>query len=73
MEVADFYIEQGYGITLVLRLVKIPRSSYYYHKNGKVAQKKVCEGRPAPGYSYQESGVRIADEQIEEWLMKLQM
>lgn len=56
---------------LVLRLVKIPKSSYYYHKNGKVAQKKVSEGRPAPGYSYQESGVSIADEQIEEWLMEL--
>jgi putative transposase len=31
----------------------------------------VSEGRPAPGYSYQESGVRVADEQIEEWLMEL--
>lgn len=55
----------------MLRLVKIPRSSYYYHKNGKVAQKTVSEGRPAPGYSYQDSGERVADEQIEEWLMEL--
>jgi len=55
----------------VLRLAKIPKSSYYYHKNGKVAQKKVSEGRPAPGYSYQENGIRVADEQIEEWLMEL--
>lgn len=31
----------------------------------------VSEGRPAPGYSYQESGVRVADGQIEEWLMEL--
>lgn len=51
--------------------MKIPSSSYYYHKNGKVAKKTVSEGRPAPGYSYQESGVRVADEQIEEWLMEL--
>jgi putative transposase len=55
----------------VLRLVKIPRSSYYYHKNGKVAQKRGSEGRQAPGYSYQENGVCVADEQIEEWLMEL--
>jgi len=55
----------------VLRLVKIPRSSYYYHKNGKAVPKTVSEGRPAPGYSYQERGVRVADEQIEEWLMEL--
>jgi len=51
--------------------VKIPRSSYYYHKNGKAVPKTVSEGRPAPGYSYQERGVRVADEQIEEWLMEL--
>jgi putative transposase len=33
----------------------------------------VSEGRPAPalGYSFQESGVRIAVEQIQEWLMEL--
>lgn len=31
----------------------------------------MSEGRRAPGYSDQESGVRIADEQIEEWLMEL--
>ncbi|MGG4147581.1 IS3 family transposase [Paenibacillus algorifonticola] len=71
MEVADFYIEKGYAIRLVLRLVSIPRSSYYYDKNGKVAKKTVSEGRSAPGYSYQESGVHVADEQIEEWLMEL--
>lgn len=33
--------------------------------------KTVSEGRPAPGYSYQESGVSIADKQIEEWLLEL--
>lgn len=52
-------------------MAQIPRSSYYYHKNGKVAEKKVSEGRPAPGYSYRKDGVRVADEQIEEWLMEL--
>lgn len=36
-----------------------------------MAQKKVSEGRPAPGYSYQESGVRIVDEQFEELLLEL--
>jgi putative transposase len=55
----------------VLRLVKIPRSSYYYYKNDRVAEKTVSEGRPAPGYSFQENGARIADEQIQEWLMEL--
>lgn len=31
----------------------------------------MSEGRPAPGYSFQEGGARIADEQIQEWLMEL--
>jgi putative transposase len=55
----------------VLRLVKIPRSSYYYHKYSRVAEKTVSEGRPAPGYSLQQDGAKVADAQIEEWLMEL--
>ncbi|MBP1155395.1 hypothetical protein ACVLD2_000693 [Paenibacillus sp. PvR052] len=55
----------------MLRLVKIPRSSYYYHKFSRVAEKTVSEGRPAPGYSLQQDGSKVADAQIEEWLMEL--
>lgn len=55
----------------MLRLVKIPRSTYYYIKNEKVIEKTVSEGRPAPGYSYQQNGTKVSDEQIQEWLMKL--
>jgi putative transposase len=55
----------------VLRLVKIPRSSYYYHKFSRVAEKTVSEGRPAPGYSLRQDGAKVADAQIEEWLMEL--
>ncbi|MDT2254378.1 transposase [Paenibacillus larvae] len=38
VEVAEIYIQQGYAITLVLRLVKV-RSTYYYIKNKKVMKK----------------------------------
>ncbi|ETK28065.1 IS3 family transposase [Paenibacillus larvae] len=55
----------------MLRLVKVPRSTYYYMKNKKVMKKTVSEGRPAPGYSYQANGTKVPDEQIQERLMEL--
>ncbi|MGO4549360.1 transposase [Paenibacillus sp. 2TAB23] len=61
VEVADHYIDLGYTITLVLRLVKIPRSSYYYHKYNKVAVKTVSEGRQIPGFSLQRDGAKVPD------------
>jgi len=42
---------------LVLKIVNIPRSTYYYRKNYRVEEKKVSEGRPAPGYSINEDGM----------------
>jgi hypothetical protein len=41
---------------MVLKIIGIPRSTYYYQKNGRVKEKQVSEGRPAPGYSIQENG-----------------
>lgn len=55
----------------MLRLVKIPRSTYYYHTYGRVIEKTVSEGRQAPGYSYKINGTKVSDEQIQEWLMEL--
>lgn len=55
---------------MVLKILGIPRSTYYYQKNGRVEEKQVSEGRPAPGYSIQEDGKKISDEQIKEWLLK---
>ncbi|MDY0404823.1 hypothetical protein P5G51_004875 [Virgibacillus sp. 179-BFC.A HS] len=36
---------------MVLKIVNVPRSTYYYQKNYRVEEKQVSEGRPAPGYS----------------------
>ena len=54
----------------MLKILGIPRSTYYYQKNGRVEEKPVSEGRPAPGYSIQEDGKKVSDEQIKEWLME---
>ncbi|WP_231633368.1 IS3 family transposase [Numidum massiliense] len=55
----------------VLRIVHVPRSTYYYQKHYRVKEKKVSGGRPAPGYSFTNSGQKVSDEQIKEWLMEL--
>jgi putative transposase len=54
----------------VLKIIGIPRSTYYYQENGRVEEKKVSEGRPAPGYSIKKDGKKISDEQIKEWLLE---
>lgn len=55
----------------VLRILKLPKSNYYYHKSRLGAEKQVNEGRKIPGYSLQQDGTKVADEQIQEWLMAL--
>jgi putative transposase len=54
----------------VLKIIGIPRSTYYYQKNGKVEEKQISEGRPAPGYSILVDGKKRSDEQIKEWLLE---
>lgn len=60
----------GYSISKVLKILRIARSTYYYQKNYRVEEKKVSEGRPAPGYSYLEDGKKISDEQIKELILE---
>lgn len=56
---------------IVLRIFKIAKSNYYYHKSRLDAEKRIIEGRKIPGYSLQQDGNKVADEQIEEWIMAL--
>ncbi|MGG5254455.1 IS3 family transposase [Neobacillus sp. SM06] len=70
LEVAEKWIQKGYSISVVLKIIGIPRSTYYYQKNYRVEEKKVSEGRPAPGYSFKEDGQKVSDEQIKEFLLE---
>lgn len=54
----------------MLKIIGIPRSTYYYHKNYHVEEKKVSKGRPAPGYFIKEDGQKISDEQMKEFLLE---
>ncbi|MFD1360825.1 IS3 family transposase [Lentibacillus salinarum] len=62
---------EGLYDSLILKIVDIPHSTYYYRKHYRVEEKKVSEGRPAPDYSTDEDGEKVPDEQIKEFLLEL--
>jgi putative transposase len=65
--VADKWIKKGYKVTLVVRIVGISRSCYYYRTRYR-KKRTGSGGRPLPGYSRSKYGHLISDEQIKEWL-----
>ena|GEM_PF-240378 len=67
IEIAFKWINAGYKATLVLRILRVSRSTYYYKKEAKINK----GGRPYLGYSFNKEGKRICDEQIKEWLCEL--
>ncbi|WP_299095776.1 IS3 family transposase [uncultured Metabacillus sp.] len=70
LEEARLWIEEGFPVKSVTKAVEVPRSVYYYHQYVPIEEKPVKRGRPTPGYSVNKSGVKIPDEQIEEFLME---
>ena len=54
-----------------MKILGIPHSTYYHRKSYRVEEKKVSEGRPAPGYSTDQNGKKVSDEQIKEFLLEL--
>ncbi|WP_081734698.1 IS3 family transposase [Desulfotomaculum nigrificans] len=70
MEVAEKWISRGYPIVVVLRIVGVPWSTYYYRVNQHNTQIKVSGGRPIPGYSYTKQQSIVSDDQIKKWLLQ---
>lgn len=48
----------------------VARSTYYYHISKKESKRAASGGRPIPGYSYKNDGIKVSDEQIKEWLLQ---
>lgn len=71
VSIADRWIGFGYKIVLVLRIVGLSRSTYYYHSSRIGLKKRAGGGRPCPGYSLDKANNRISDEQIKEWLSEI--
>ncbi|MCL6577536.1 MAG: IS3 family transposase [Kyrpidia sp.] len=55
---------------LVLRIVGVSRSTYYFQITHTPKPHARAGGRPAPGYSWTREGRKISDEQIKEWIME---
>lgn len=71
MEVALYWIEKGFPVRTVCRICKVPRSSFYYHKNHPERRQPAGKGRPIPGYSYDKGGNKVSDARIKGYLRHL--
>ncbi len=56
---------------MVLRIVGVSEQIYYYRKKYAKQVRIYNGGRPIPGYSWDQAGRPVSDEQIKEWLMEL--
>ncbi|MDI4643560.1 IS3 family transposase [Cohnella hashimotonis] len=69
-------MKRGEPVARVLRILELNESTYYERRK-RAAQpdaervEPVRRGRPVPGYAYNESGEKVCDEQIQEWLLLL--
>ena len=68
MEIADKWIQLGYAIKTVLKIVGILEATYYARRKNQGKPKVYNGGRPIPGYSMKKDGQPVADEQIKEWI-----
>lgn len=74
IKIASKWINKGYKVFKVLGFVGLSQSTYYnninrVHKENSGSNNP--NGRPIPGYSYNQKGKKISDEQIKEWLLEL--
>ncbi|NQX49907.1 IS3 family transposase [Paenibacillus tritici] len=68
------FIKQGNSAAFVLRIIGLAQSTYYDRMKRRSRSPQAApkgRGRPVPGYSITESGEKISDEQIQEWLLEL--
>ena len=67
--IAHKWITAGYSVTIVLRIVGVSRSTYYYQQTHEPKPRTTSGGRPATQYTYTQDGEKVSDEQVKEWIM----
>lgn len=68
MAIAYKWIQLGYAIKTVLRIVGLLEATYYARRKNQGKPKVYNGGRPVPGHSMKTNGHPVADEQIKEWI-----
>jgi putative transposase len=73
MIIADEWISRGYMSILVLQIIGIAESTYYYHRHTVPQREPVVPNTHVGnrGYSLNNASKRVSDEQIKEWLTAL--
>ncbi|QMV45127.1 IS3 family transposase [Cohnella cholangitidis] len=61
----------GYPVKTVLRICKVPRSTYYYRLQHPTITPATRGGRPVPGYSWNHRGEKISDARIKSYIRHL--
>lgn len=65
---AEKWIKKGYPVRLVLRIVGISPSTYYWRRSNVLKGPARQGGRPKPGYVYARNGRRVSDEAVKDLL-----
>lgn len=68
---ANKWIALGYAKSIVLRILKVSRSTYYAFMKVRKARSYDNVGRKIPGYSYTFKGKKITDIQIQKYIVEL--
>lgn len=71
LDVALQWINEGFYINRVTKILNLERSTFYY-RNPVIKEVEAIpkRGRPVPGYSITHQGSKVPDGQIEEYLME---
>ncbi|MDP9729874.1 DDE-type integrase/transposase/recombinase, partial [Alicyclobacillus tolerans] len=67
--IAHKWITAGHSVTIVLRIVGVSRSTYYYQQTHEPKPRTTAGGRPVTEYTYTHDGSKVSDEQVKEWIM----
>lgn len=65
------WIEKGYPKTIVLKILKIARSTYYASMKTKKDRNYSNSGRRIPGYSLTFDGKKVTDIQIQKYIVEI--
>lgn len=70
LEEVRLWVEAGFPVKQATQALDLARSLYYYHRMPHKEGEAAKRGRSFPGYSVNQAGEKIGDEQIEEFLME---